>query len=105
MPPKNGSQPATQADVQAVKSELKGDIKRLAVEVVNTQAELREMRAGLSTLASKDDMSRLMATIDRYHKTAEANNHGMTINGQALTEHAQTLAGHEKRLASLESRP
>ncbi len=111
MPTGNGSSPATQADIQSVrsdlqgvKSELKEDFKRVAVEVVKTNARMTQMEDALRKEIALN-ANRVITVLDRLVKTTEAANRAAVLHGQMLSEHAETLGDHGKRLSRLESAP
>ena len=110
--------PATRAELHAVEKRLEGKIERLevksdssvqrlddkidrlAVEVIKTQADVREIK---ESMATKDDVSRIMGAIDAFSKQSERGDRAMVLHGQALTEHGVKLQDHDRRIASLES--
>lgn len=117
VPSKDGSKPATQADIHAVKAdvhavrselaavktELKKKIdestKRLALEILKSNDRGDKLEA-----ASDRNTSRILTALDDYTKTAEANNRAILLHGQALSEHGQALKDHDRRLTSVESK-
>lgn len=100
----NGDKPATKADLQAVRSELKEDIKRVATELVETQSGVREIKHALATkIATKDDVDRIMNAIDAFAKKAESYDGAAVLHGHALVEVQVNLKDHEKRLKTLEA--
>lgn len=102
---------ATKTELADVKTELKGDIARLdqkidrvAVALVNTQADVREIRNDMATkMATKDDISRVLSAIDAFTKKSEINGNAVVLHGQALTDVQVGLKDHEGRLKTLES--
>lgn len=100
----NGDKPATKADLQAVRSELKEDIKRVAVAVVKTQSDIQEIRHDMAAkMSTKDDISRVLSAIDAFAKKSENYDKAVTLHGPILTEVQVGLKDHEKRLKTLES--
>lgn len=75
-------------------------LDRVVVELVRTQADVREIRA---TMATKDDVRALLGPIHDLAAKFEAFGRMATIHGQALTEGQGTLKDHERRLRALES--
>ncbi|MBI3298978.1 MAG: hypothetical protein HYZ75_12480 [Elusimicrobia bacterium] len=110
------SEPATKADVQlvraelgAVRNELKAEIgsvkvtvDKLVVEMVKTQADLRDIR---QTMATKDDIGRVLAAIDAFAGKAVAYDQKSYSHGAILTDHEDKLRDHGRRLSSLEAKP
>jgi len=119
MPAKSdGSKPATQAQLKLVRSdlkaveqrldkkiddvktELKGDIKRLAVEMVRTREEM----------STKNDLKGLQQDMQRLLKiAADSAEKGKTYfdkalsHGHILQEHESKLREHDRRLTAVES--
>jgi chromosome segregation ATPase len=69
---------AVRTDLASVRSEMKAEIQgvkatvdKLAVEVVKTQADVRDIRHTMATkMADKDDVSRILAAIDAFARKA-----------------------------------
>jgi len=94
------------ADIASVKTELTAQINRVAVALVNTQADIREIRHDMATkMSTKDDISRVLSAIDAFAKKSENNDHAVTLHGPILTEVHPRPAhkDHEGRLKTLES--
>lgn len=108
--------PATKSDLtkglRLVRTELKGDIQRLdqkidrvAVDLVKTQADVREIKHTLATeVATKKDIDRVIGHIDAFAKKAESYDRAAVLHGHTLTEHEEKLKGHESRISVLGSR-
>ncbi|MEK7743562.1 MAG: hypothetical protein AAB578_04170 [Elusimicrobiota bacterium] len=108
----NGSPPATQGDlarveskltaeiekldakIDGVKSELKADINRVAVELVKTQADVREIKTAMAT---KDGISRVLGAIDPFAKQT-------TDNRRTLLVYDDILGKHDTRITALEAK-
>ena len=82
-----------EAELHAVEKRLDQKIDRVASQLVQTQADIREIK---ETMATKEDVSRILIAIDRFARKAEAYDRQAVLHGHILTD-------HEKRLASLES--
>lgn len=80
---------------------LDRNIDRLAAEVVKTQADVRDIRL---TMATKDDVGRILAAIDAFAGKAVAYDQKSISHGAILTEHEDKLREHGRRLVSLETK-
>ncbi|MBI3296637.1 MAG: hypothetical protein HYZ75_00630 [Elusimicrobia bacterium] len=100
-------------DLAAVKSELKGDIARLDVKTDRIAAELVKtqgrMKAIEETMATKDDIGRVIKAIDAFAGKLETYGRETILIPNALDEHGKTLRSHgsklddhERRLAEVE---
>ncbi len=115
--PDESAQPATKADISLLKADItavkadlttvKADITgldkkidRVAVALVNTQADVREIRHDMAT---KDDINRVLNAIDAFAKKSENYDKAVTLHGPILTEVQVGLKDHEKRLNIIES--
>ncbi len=102
---------ATKTELAAVKTELREDIARLdqkidrvAVALVNTQADVREIRNDMATkMATKDDISRVLSAIDAFAKKSENDHNAVIRHGQILTDVQVGLKDHEGRLKTIET--
>ena len=85
--PDENDKPATKAGISllATKTELDHldkKIDRVAAALVNTQADVREIRNDMATkMATKDDISRVLSAIDAFAKKSG-------INGNAVVLHS-----------------
>ncbi len=62
---------AVRTDLAAVETKLREEIKRVIVEVVKTQSDVRDIKQTMSTLSTKDDINRLSPTaIEREIRAA-----------------------------------
>ena len=86
-------------EIQSVKSELKADIHRLAVQVVNNHAEFKSMAA---TMATKDDMGRVLKSIDSFAARLEIYGRETVFIPKTLDAHGEIIRGHETRIKALE---
>lgn len=93
----NGDKTATKADINGLDEKIDASAKRVAMEVIKTNDRIDKLE---SAIAGNTD--RILTALDKYTKTAEANNRAVTLHGRTLTDQAQMLQGHEKRLTSLE---
>lgn len=128
----NGSKPVTQADLQAVKTELTAEIQsvrtdfkselkaeiqtaktelraelrgvetRLAKGIIDTQSELRQLKDSIPT---KADWERLYRRLDETMGEGKDNRRTLIIYDDILGKHRKTLESHEKRLTDLEAKP
>ena len=105
----DSNRPATKADVHgvrgelyAVRDDLKGDIQRLAVEIVKTHTRMDQMEERLN---SKMDVgfSRIMNSIDAFAGEAKHYRQADISRGHALIEAEIKIKDHEKRIKALES--
>ena len=95
---------AAKIEPLATKAELRKDIARVATEIVNLQADVREIRHDMATkLATKDDINRVLNAIDAFVKKSENNDKSVVLHGHVLTEVQVSLKDHEGRLKALES--
>ena len=125
MPSENTSRPATQADITVLAQDIRNldqkfgqldakvshiDVKvekldrkndRLTVELVKTQADILEMK---TIMATKDDISRILAAIDSLSGHMVDNRRTILVYDKILGEHGEKLESHEKRLAFIESK-
>lgn len=106
MPKAKGSELASKADLEAVRSELKADlgalkatVNKVAAEVVKTQAELREVR---QTMATKDDVGRILNAIDAFAQKGQTYDQKALSHGAIITDHEDRLRDHGRRLTALE---
>ncbi|MFH2204868.1 MAG: hypothetical protein ABIJ96_17280 [Elusimicrobiota bacterium] len=84
---KNGSKPATQADVQR----LDKKIDRFGIEIVKTQDEIRTIKHDMKSMATKDDVSRILAAIDSFAQKGETYDRKALSHGHILSEHESKL--------------
>ena len=75
-------------------------LARVASELVNTQADVREIRRDMAT---KDDIKRVLNAIDAFAKKSENDDKSVALHGHVLTEVQVDLKDHEKRIKTLES--
>ena len=100
---------ATKADLNLVRGafgDLDRKIDRVAVEVVRNQADIREIKGVLATsIATKDDIGRVMTAIDSFAGKSQNAERAMVFHGQTLTEVEVKLKDYEQRIKTLETRP
>ncbi len=90
-------------DVSAIKTDivrLDQKIDRVAVALVKTQADVREIRHDMAT---KDDVKRILNAIDAFAKKSEHNDRAILLHGHVLTEVQIGIKDHERRLKTIES--
>lgn len=90
MPSKNGSKPATQADIEKLDAKIDERTKRLAMEILKTNDKIGSLEASIDK-----NTNRILSALDQYTKTAEASNRAVILHGQALSDHGQTLKHHD----------
>lgn len=88
-------------EIAAVRTQLKASINKVAAEVVKTQAELREVR---QTMATKDDVSRILNAIDAFAQKGQSYDQKSLSHGAILTDHEDKLRDHGRRLTTLEAK-
>ena len=97
--------PATKADLKAgldgLENKLNKKIDGIAIELVKTQANLRQIK---ETMSTKSDTDRIMNAIDAFAKKAETYDRKALSHGDQLQGHEAKLQDHEKRLSAVESK-
>jgi hypothetical protein len=100
-------QPATKEDitkldakVDATAQSLSAKIDRVAMEVVRTQADVRDVKATMST---KNDVECIMRAIDGFTAQAVHYQRADATRGKALIDVEVSVADHERRITGLES--
>lgn len=91
---------ATKTELAAVKTDLTAQINRVAVALVNTQADVRRIE---QSMATKKDVERILGAIDAFAKKSENYDKAVTLHGPILTEVQVELKDHESRLKTLEA--
>lgn len=89
-------------DISAVRTELRESVARLSLNIVNNQVEIREIK---SAMATKDDIKRILDSIDDFSGKAVIYGRAAVLHGQAITELQVALKDHDRRLTTLETRP
>lgn len=84
---------AVDSKMDALVQRLDGNDKRIAVQVVNTQAELCDLKERIFT---KDDAGRMFSLLDEIRGHLKHDNRAVMIHGEKLTD-------HERRLTRLEN--
>ena len=94
---------ATKIDLErfATKDDLKETRRTLAIEIVKTQADVREIK---ETMATKNDVERILVAVEAFAGKAQVYDRAAVLHGHALTEAEVTLRDHEKRLRAIETR-
>lgn len=82
--------------------ELDHKVDRLAVELVRTQADLREVKGHMAT---KEDISRVLQAIDNFAGKSEAYDRKAFSHADILLNHETRLKDHDQRLSVLEFKP
>lgn len=100
-------QPATKAELQSVKVELKADVQklsdtvtRLAIDLSKTKEDIREIK---ETMATKGDINRIMTAIDAFAAQALSYQNHDKLRGGKIMEHETKIGNHESRLVLLET--
>lgn len=119
----NKSAPATKADLLdlATKAEMKAEVSKLAtkaglesginrledivktntLDILHIKEDIRDIR---DTMATRDDISRLMSHIDAFAAEALSHRNHDTLRGGKIMEHETRLSDHETRLTTLETK-
>ncbi|MBI4385834.1 MAG: hypothetical protein HY551_00475 [Elusimicrobia bacterium] len=114
MPARDKNIPATQAALEAAKTELMASLvrhdqtldrhtqtlDRQARAIVELQADVRQIK---QTMSTKDDISRILDAIDSIVPKGEAYSQKAATHGAILQEHESTLRDHGKRITRLEA--
>ena len=98
MNPEN--QTATKGDLSELGARLDSKIDRVAMEVVRTQADVRDIKAAMST---KDDVERIMRAIDGFAAQSIHYQRADATRGKAIIDLEIGMADHERRITGLES--
>ncbi|MDD5628860.1 MAG: hypothetical protein PHU21_07340 [Elusimicrobia bacterium] len=93
---------ATKDDLSRVEGRLDAKIDRVAIEVVRSQSDLREVK---ETMATKGQMERLMRCFDDFAARAVHYDRADATRGQALIKVEAMADDHERRITALESSP
>ena len=101
--------PATKTDLKDLRNEFEVRFEKIdkkingvAVELIKTQADVRQIK---ETMSTKSDIDRVMNAIDAFARKAEAYDRKAFSHGDQLQGHEAKLQDHEKRLSSVESVP
>lgn len=118
MPAKSGSKPATQAQLKAVQSELKTNIKavrialsgkidgveqKLVVEIVKTNERMGKMEERLTSLI-REESAKTVGRIDAFLGRLETYARESVTIPKTLDSHGEKLRDHERRLSIIESK-
>jgi hypothetical protein len=109
----NGDKPATRTDLVELRTELKSDIARLdkkidsvAVGLVMTQSELREMKEGMVT---KSDLraatTPILKAVEGLSERIVGYEYRTAVRTDKFMAQKRKLADHERRISSLEKQP
>lgn len=79
----------------------KADVRRVAIEVVNVQADVREVKKNMAT---RKDIERVLGAIESLSAKTETAMRAIVLHGQVLTEVQVKSKDHERRIKSLEVR-
>jgi uncharacterized small protein (DUF1192 family) len=104
---------ATKEDLSLLKGSLQGDIarldakidgatKRLGLEIVRTQTDVREIK---ETMATRGHVEHLMRSFDDFAARAIHYDRADATRGRDLVEFRLKLDEHDRRLGALESAP
>ena len=107
MTPKNESEPASKADLNAVRSELKTEIKavnhRLGLGITKTNERIDSLERTLRD-KMRENTSRILGAIDAFCKKSEAYDQKSFSHGDILQSHESRFGDHEKRISALETK-
>lgn len=87
--------------IDSAADRLDRKINGVIVELVKTQGDVREIK---ETMATKDDIGRVLSAIDAFAGKAQSYDRARTLHGQSITELQIAVKGHEDRITALESR-
>lgn len=116
MPPKNGDEPATKAEMSVLISDvavLKSDIKavdakvdRLVVYSIKTREDM-VTKSEVAALETKMDRQfhRVFSALDTLLSERESNKRSFVVWDKIMQDQAAILANHENRITGLERRP
>lgn len=90
-------------DAPVTRGEFNSRMRTLTIELVKTQADVRDIKDKMHGMATKTDIDRVLVAIDRFAGKAESYDRAKTLHGHALTEAQVTLKDHERRIKRLES--
>ncbi|MBI4802002.1 MAG: hypothetical protein HY796_05725 [Elusimicrobia bacterium] len=115
----NANQPATKADLNSLKSELKADINRLddkvkgldntvkglSGEVLKNSFKIDRMVDRLDTeFSTKADINRLFNLLDSIAGDVKRYQREDALHGEAVIQHTEKLSNHETRITLLEKK-
>lgn len=108
----DANQPATKADLNSLKSELKADINRLDDNIKNLSGEVLKNNFKIDRLtdrlntefATKADINRIFNLLDPIAGDIKRYQREDTLRGDAVMRHEEQLAGHETRITLLEEK-
>jgi hypothetical protein len=86
--------------IDAMDARLSAKIDRVAMALVTTQTDMREMKAAM---AAKDDVERIMRHIDGFAAQAIHYSRADATRGQALIKVEVMAEDHERRIRALEA--
>jgi hypothetical protein len=109
----NDSSSATRGDVRRSEENIRRELKEevfsvrrdLSLEIVRLQSDVSGIRATMATLATKDDVNRILDAVDAFAGKAQNYDRASILHGQTLTEVQVQMKNHESRITALESRP
>lgn len=91
------------ASIERLDQKIDTSVQRLAKAIVETQAEVREIKSTLKGMATKGDVSRILGAIDTLSGKTQNYDRAVVLHGSALTELEKQVKDHEKRIKTLES--
>ena len=91
------------SELYAVKTELKDDIRRLALSLIKTNDRIDDLAQSLRE-EMRQNMSQILGAIDSFAKKAEAYDQKSFSHGDILQKHESRLGVHEKRIGSIETK-
>lgn len=106
-----GSEAATKADVESLRTELKADVQavkadvnKVAIAVVKAEARIDRVKQELLATMERNT-SNILNAIDAFAKKGETYDRKALSHGAILTDHEDKLRDHGRRLTSLEFKP
>ena len=87
--------------IDSVKNELKDDFKRVSIDLVKLQTKVERIE---ERMATKDDMSRIMNSIDKFASEFISYRNRDILRGDEIMKHTELLQNHETRLEKLETK-
>ena len=72
--------------VRRLDEKIDSSTARLAKEIVATQADVREIKTTMATMATKTDIDRILSAVEAFAGKAQVYDRAAVLHGQALTE-------------------
>jgi len=104
---------AVRGELAGVRTELKNNVAQLheeitatrrdlSLEIVRLQADVRDIKASMST---KADIDRVLSAVDAFAGRSRDQENAVLLHGRVLTDVQVSLKDHAHRIAALEARP